>query len=94
MLKFQRAWKVQGSPDTIKPGATVVVTRKDGTPQDVVIDVVSSVFLDKHGAKCVYGYPARREPKAPKPTVADLQAQLVALQAKLGGGDFPSLAAE
>ena len=39
MLKFQRAWKVQGSPDTIKPGATVVVTRKDGSPQDVVIDV-------------------------------------------------------
>jgi hypothetical protein len=96
---FRNTWAVLGPADTMKPGTTVTVEKKNGTTIDVEIDVVSEPF-ECNGKTCRYGYsasggsPRRKkvaEPKrrsrrgASKPSKGEqeMQAQLAALQAQL-----------
>jgi len=50
-------WVVEGDPDTIRPGADLQVTRKDGSHVRVRIGRVGKIFLRNGTPRC-YGYPS------------------------------------
>jgi len=50
-------WAVCGPTSVVKVGATVTVTKKDGSTKTEVIEAVGKPFV-RNGVDAVYGYPA------------------------------------
>lgn len=53
-------WAVMGPVDTIRAGATVTVTKRDGSMKTEEIKSVGRSF-DRDGQQMAYGYPAPRQ---------------------------------